>query len=58
MSLATNYQMAARRDNVISIMLLQVISSDFLISSATSQSSSNQVVLTMLMDPVPDLIDF
>ena len=46
---ATDWQMAARRDNVISITLLSsIIMSTCLIRSATSQSSSYPIVLTRL----------
>ena len=49
--------MAARRNNVISITLRQVLMSNFLIRSATSQIVA-QLSSRGLLDPVPDLIYF
>ena len=44
----TDWQMAVRRDIVISITLRRLIMSTFLIKSPTSQSSSYPIVLTRL----------
>ena len=47
----TDWQMAARQDNVACITLCKSINVDFLIRSANSQSSSYPIVITRLSEP-------